>query len=174
MRSVITLTDDHPAAGLVALRWWTGLSIAAMLMWFCVTNHLDLSPLNDLDAQGGQLASTLSGLIPFGQALLTIAFAPPLWLLIFWTGYSYVWLALQALRWWVAYLMGGDADHWDGYTRTLHVLPQIDGRMGPDLKHLILQFFSLLMAIALTVPTMQIWRRARAARLARQSRTSVA
>lgn len=76
---------------------------------------MHLEPLNALSQQGDQLASTLSGLIPFGLAALTIVFVPNVWLVLFWTGYAFVWLALQIVTWWIPYLFGGSAEHWSGY-----------------------------------------------------------
>src|SRR5690606_13545614 len=37
-----------------------------------------------------------------------------------------------------------------GYQRTIHVLPEIGGRMGPDLQHLVLEALSLIAAVTLT------------------------
>ena len=122
---------------------------------------MHLEPLNDLSQQGDQLASTLSGLIPFGLAALTIVFVPNVWLVLFWTGYAFVWLALQIVTWWIPYLFGGSAEHWSGYADTLSVLPTLDGRLGPDVQHLVLQVLSLAMAVMLTILTSRLWRNRR-------------
>src|SRR5690625_3739970 len=79
-------------------RAWTVTVIAVMLAWFGITNHVPLEPLNDLSQQGDQLPSTLAGFIPFVLAILTVLFVPNFWLVLFWTGYAYVWLALQIGR----------------------------------------------------------------------------
>src|SRR5690606_40233664 len=50
----------------------------------------------------------------------------------------------------VPYLFGGARDHWARYQRTIHVLPEIGGRMGPDLQHLVLEALSLIAAVTLT------------------------
>src|SRR5699024_7229442 len=143
-------------------RAWAVASIAAMLAWFGLTNHVHLEPLNDLSQQGDQLASTLSGVIPFGLAALTIVFVPD------------VWLALQIVTWWIPYLFGASAEHWGGYSDTLSVLPTLDGRLGPDVQHLVLQVLSLAMAVMLTTLTSRLWRnrsrRRRADRSAFESR----
>ena len=41
-----------------------------LLIYFIITNHVDLAPLNNLAAAGSQLASTLMAVIPFGMVLL--------------------------------------------------------------------------------------------------------
>lgn len=78
------------------------------------------------------------------------------------------------------YLFSGSPDHWASYERTLTVLPELNGRMGPDVQHLILEMLSLAMAIALTALTMRLWRRHRdrtstgwSGTSTRQSRTGV-
>ncbi|HJB10373.1 MAG TPA: DUF202 domain-containing protein [Candidatus Brachybacterium merdavium] len=142
-------------------RAWTVTVIAVMLAWFGITNHVPLEPLNDLSQQGDQLPSTLAGFIPFVLAILTVLFVPNFWLVLFWTGYAYVWLALQAGTWWIPYLLGGSAEHWSSYRDTLNVLPALDGRIGPDVQHLVLQILSLAMAVMLTVLTGRLWRNRR-------------
>ncbi|HLR28022.1 MAG TPA: hypothetical protein VK086_04960, partial [Ruania sp.] len=142
-------------------RAWAVTLIAVMLAWFGITNHVHWEPLNDLSQQGDQLPSTLSGFIPFVLAILTILFVPNFWLVLFWTGYAYVWLMLQVFTWWVPYLLGSSAEHWSSYSDTLNVLPTLGGRIGPDVQHLVLQILSLAMAIMLTVLTSQLWRNRR-------------
>ena len=142
-------------------RAWAVTLIAVMLAWFGITNHVHWEPLNDLSQQGDQLPSTLSGFIPFVLAILTILFVLNFWLVLFWTGYAYVWLILQVFTWWIPYLLGGSVDHWSSYSDTLNVLPALDGRIGPDVQHLVLQVLSLAMAIMLTVLTSQLWRNRR-------------
>jgi len=142
-------------------RAWAVASIVVMLAWFGITNHVHLEPLNDLSQQGDQLASTLSGVIPFGLAALTIVFLPSAWLMLFWAGYAFVWLALQVVTWWIPYLFGGSAEHWSSYSDTLSVLPALDGRLGPDVQHLVLQLLSLAMAVMLTILTSRLWRNRR-------------
>jgi len=135
--------------------------IAIMLAWFGITNHVALEPLNDLSRQGDQLPSTLAGFIPFVLAILTVLFVPNFWLVLFWTGYAYVWLTLQIFTWWIPYLLGGSAEHWSSYRDTVNVLPVLDGRIGPDVQHLVLQILSLAMAVMLTALTSQLWRNRR-------------
>jgi len=130
--------------------WPAVVAIAAMLAWFAVTNHVDLFPLNDLELAGDQTTSTLSGAVPFGLAMVTVLVFPRWYVAAFWAVYSYVWLALQLQTWWVPYLFGGARDHWARYQRTIHVLPEIGGRMGPDLQHLVLEALSLIAAVTLT------------------------
>lgn len=103
----------------------------------------------------------MSGVIPFGLAALTIVLVPRVWLVLFWTGYAFVWLALQVFTWWIPYLFGGSAEHWSGYADTLSVLPTLDGRPGPDVQHLVLQVLSLAMAVMLTILTSRLWRNRR-------------
>lgn len=152
---------DFSARRKKRLRLWAGISVAAMLAWFVVTNHVDLFPLNDLSRQGDQLSSTLSGFIPFGLALLSVSVFPNVWLILFWTGYAYVWLALQSFTWWVPYLLGPPAEHRSEYANTIRILPAVDGRFGPDLQHLVLEVLSLAMAVALTVLTIHLLRNRR-------------
>lgn len=47
------------------------------------------------------------------------------------------------------------------YESTLNVLPTLDGRMGPDLQHLILELLTLTMAVILTLLTARLWRHRR-------------
>ena len=46
------------------------IAIGLLLIYFIITNHVDLAPLNNLAAAGSQLPSTLMAVIPFGMVLL--------------------------------------------------------------------------------------------------------
>lgn len=153
--------QGHGGTSEWARRVWALVSIGAMLTWFGITNHVALEPLNDLSHQGDQLASTLSGFIPFVLAGLTVLFIPNFWIVLFWTGYAFVWLTLQVFTWWVPYLFGDSAEQWDRYAGTVNVLPVLDGRIGPDVQHLVLEVLTLAMAVALTMLTVQLWRNRR-------------
>lgn len=120
-----------------------------MLAFFVVDNHVPLYPWNDLERTKSQLPSTLSGLIPFTLAAVTFYRR---WLpgMVFFASYAYVWLGIQLWNWWVPYLLGGEREFASEYERTLHPLPEISGRPGPNAEHLVLQILSLLMALAMT------------------------
>jgi hypothetical protein len=131
--------------------------IGVMLVYFVVTNHVDLYPWNNLDAAGNQWPSTLVGLIPF--SIYAVAFAVGIrWLMLVGMVHSYIWLALQIRQWWVPYLFGATPLHRDlswyaagGYTETLRILPLIGDRPAPDAQHLVLELISLGVVLVTTV-----------------------
>lgn len=137
---------------------WTRAAVVSqilMLVYFTITNHIDLYPWNNLTTP--QLASTLTGAIPFG--LVIFAYIKHIrWAMLVGMVHSYVWLALQLRQWWLPYLFGSTPLHrsfdWffdNGYTETVRVLPFVEGRPIPDGQHLVLQALSLLVVITLTV-----------------------
>jgi hypothetical protein len=87
------------------------------------------------------------------------------WGMLVGTVYAYVWLLLQIRQWWIPYLFGPTALHADfgwyyehGYTETLKVLPPIGDRPIPDLQHMTLQLLSLVVVIAASVASYEIWK----------------
>ncbi|ACZ40584.1 hypothetical protein [Sphaerobacter thermophilus] len=148
-------------------RQWSWLvvgAIALMLTYFAITNHVDLAPWNNLEAAGPQLASTLSGVIPFSIIALGFALRIPLLMLVG-TVYSYVWLLLQIRQWWIPYLFGSTPLHrafdWytaHGYDQTVRFLPVIEGRPVPDAQHVVLELLSLLVVIVTTVAYVRLRR----------------
>jgi hypothetical protein len=80
-----------------------GLSIALMIAYFVVDNHIDLYPWNNLVES--QLPSTLVGVIPFSVYAVGFWFGIR-WLMLVGTVHAYVWLLLQLRQWWVPYLFG--------------------------------------------------------------------
>lgn len=155
--------DDTGSPGVV---YWTRvavLAIGAMLGFFVITNHVSLSPLNNLDAAGSQIASTLSGVIPFTIIAVVFAFRIP-WLMLVGMVYSWVWLLLQVRQWWIPYLFGESPAHrsfgWyneGGYAETVTILPEVSGRPVPDVQHLILELLSMLVVIATTMAYARWW-----------------
>jgi hypothetical protein len=121
-----------------------------MLLYFSVTNHVDLFPLNNLEAAGSQLLSTLNGWAMFIPFMLLVRmrhrFAIFSALVI-----SVVWVVLQFNQWYVPYLFDGGQTDWfvtNGYDQTLKLLPQISGHVvTPDLQHNILQLFSVILVV---------------------------
>jgi hypothetical protein len=148
---------------------WVKVAIVAqiaMMLYFVIGNHVDLYPWNNLAIAGNQLPSTLMGVVPF--SIFAIAFARR-WrpLMVFGTGWAWVWLALQIRQWWIPYLFGSTLLHrnfdWyfeGGYDETLRILPMlVEGRPIPDLQHNTLQLLSLFMAITMTLAVVQVYRR---------------
>ena len=131
------------------------IAISLLLIYFTVTNHIDLQPLNNLTAAGSQVPSTLMAVLPFSFVLLGLAQDRPRWVYLGWI-WSMVWLALQVRQWWVPYFFGPTLLHenfaWyfqHGYTETLRILPVAVGRPTPDLQHNILQLLSLAVVLTL-------------------------
>lgn len=151
--SCIMATAGSPTARDKAVLW----SVVAMLGYFVVDNHVDLYPWNDLDRVGSQLASTLSGVIPFTLAALAFRLGWR-WAMVFFAGYAWVWLGIQVWNWWVPYLFGGERSFLPEYERTLHPLPPINGRPGPNAEHLVLQLLSLVMALSMTMANVRAFR----------------
>ncbi|HLR92998.1 MAG TPA: hypothetical protein VK053_00600 [Jiangellaceae bacterium] len=149
------------------LRWCRATAIAAAVIfaYFAATNHVDLTPWNNLADAGSQWPSTLMGAIPAG--LLVVAFG--LWqirvLVIFAWGYAWVWLGLQIYQWWPAYLTGANASWYTdgGYDETLRWFPRIGSNpVVIDAQHTVLQTGSLLVAVLATVATVKIVQDSRA------------
>lgn len=127
---------------------WSRVAIGAaivMLLYFSVTNHVDLYPLNNLKEAGSQWPSTIVGWIQFvifiGLLLTGRRLAVLAALII-----SLVWLALQFRQWYLPYLFNLGPTDWyfeHGYTETIKILPAISGHaVTPDLQHNILQLLS--------------------------------
>lgn len=144
---------------------WRRVAIAAaitMLLYFSVTNHVDLYPLNNLAEAGSQWPSTLAGLIQFGLfvgLLLTKRRLAALTALVI----SAVWLALQFRQWYLPYLFNLGPTDWffdHGYSKTIKVLPPIDGHpVTPDLQHNILQLLSLVVLVTAVLAFRQMMKR---------------
>jgi hypothetical protein len=142
-----------------ARRWRAASAalIGVMLVYFVVTNHVDLYPWNNLDAAGNQLPSMLVGLIPF--SIYAVAFAVGIRpLMLVGMVHSYIWLALQVRQWWLPYLFGATPLHRDlswyeagGYSETLRIPPLINGRPVPDAQHVVLELISLGVVLATTI-----------------------
>jgi len=142
-----------------ARRWAVraAAAIGVMLTYFVVTNHVALTPWNNLDAVQSQLLSTLVGVIPF--SIYGLGFALGIRpLMLVGTVHSYIWLALQIRQWWVPYLLGPTPLHRDlswywegGYGETMQVLPAIAGRPVPDAQHLVLELLSLVVVVTTTI-----------------------
>ena len=81
------------------------IAIGLLLIYFIITNHVDLAPLNNLAAAGSQLPSTLMAVIPFGMVLLGLRLERGRWIYAGWI-WSMVWLLLQIRQWWLPYLFG--------------------------------------------------------------------
>ena len=131
------------------------IAIGLLLIYFIITNHVDLVPLHNLAAAGSQLPSTLMAVIPFGMVLLGLRLEKGRWIYAGWI-WSMVWLLLQIRQWWLPYLFGPTFLHenfaWyfqHGYAETIKLLPVIDGRPTPDLQHNILQVLSLGVVLTL-------------------------
>lgn len=144
--------------------WAAVATIVAMLTYFIVTNHVDLSPWNNLGVAGPQLASTLSGVIPFAIIATVFAIRIP-WLMLVGMIYAWVWLLLQIQQWWIPYVFGETRLHrsfvWyveGGYNETVSLLPEIAGRPVPDAQHLVLELLSLLVVITTTTALLHLWR----------------
>jgi hypothetical protein len=133
----------------------TTIAIGLLLIYFILTNHVDLRPLNNLTAAGIQLPSTLMAVLPFSLVLFGLAQNRRAWIYLGWI-WSMVWLALQIRQWWVPYFFGPTFIHenfaWyfqHGYTETLKILPIAQSRPTPDLQHNILQLLSLAVVLTL-------------------------
>ena len=130
------------------------IAIGLLLIYFIITNHVDLAPLNNL-AAGSQLPSTLMAVIPFGMVLLGLRLEKGRWIYAGWI-WSMVWLLLQIRQWWQPYLFGPTFLHetfaWyfqHGYAETIKLVSVINGRPTPDLQHNILQVLSLGVVLTL-------------------------
>jgi hypothetical protein len=151
------------------MRWHrlaTLLQVVLLAYWVA-TEVVDLYPLNDLASRPADYDLQASIAVNVLQQLAYMAlFAVGLW----WTaaaatvGYG-VYLGLQLWTWWVPYLTGVAADgadrKLDQFSDTVSVLPVIDGRIGPDLQHLVLQ----------TLTELTVLCSAMAARALRRART---
>ena len=131
------------------------IAIGLLLIYFIITNHVDLATLNNLAAAGSQLASTLMAVIPFGMVLLGLRLEKGRWIYAGWI-WSMVWLLLQIRQWWQPYLFGPTFLHenfaWyfqHGYAETIKLVSVINGRPTPDLQHNILQVLSLGVVLTL-------------------------
>ena len=131
------------------------IAIGLLLIYFIITNHVDLAPLHNLAAAGSQLAGTLMAVIPFGMVLLGLRLEKGRWIYAGWI-WSMVWLLLQIRQWRLPYLFGPTFLHenfaWyfqHGYAETIKLLPVIDGRPTPGLQHNILQVLSLGVVLTL-------------------------
>lgn len=144
---------------------WARVAIGAalvMLLYFTVTNHVDLYPLNNLAEAGPQWPSTLAGWIQFvifiGLLFLGHRLAVFAALIV-----SVVWLALQFRQWYLPYLFNLGPTDWffeHGYAETLKVLPPISGHVvTPDLQHNILQLLSATIVFTAVMAFRQSLRR---------------
>ena len=123
------------------------IAISLLLIYFIITNHVDLAPLNNLAAAGSQLPAPNGG-NPFGMVLLGLRLEKARWIYAGWI-WSMVWLLLQIRQWWQPYLFGPTFLHenfaWyfqHGYAETIKLVSVINGRPTPDLQHNILQVLS--------------------------------
>ena len=111
---------------------------AVMLGYFLVINWIKLSPWNNLDRSGDQTLSTLVGVVPGVTVIGVLLFGGrrARRIAAVWT---WVWLLLQILQWWVPYLTGlhpltQDGGRWyfeGGYDQTVHLLPTEAGGWFP-------------------------------------------
>ena len=131
------------------------IALALLLIYFIITNYVDLAPFNNLAAAGSQLPSTLMAVIPFGMLLLGLRLEKSRWIYAGWI-WSMVWLLLQIRQWLLPYLFGTTFLHenfaWyfqHGYAETTKLMPVIDGRPTPDLQHNVLQVVSLGVVLTL-------------------------
>jgi hypothetical protein len=139
--------------------WIASGSMAVMLAYLVLGNHVDLYPWNNLITP--QLPSTLAGAIPFG--IYAVAFAVSHhWLMLIGVVHSYVWLGLQIRQCWTPYLFGPTVPHRDfgwyyahGYVHKTRILPSIDNRPTPDAHHLVPQVPPLAVAITATIAVLR-------------------
>ncbi|HLT57162.1 MAG: hypothetical protein LOD91_00610 [Limnochordales bacterium] len=144
---------------------WTRLSIGLallMLVYFTITNHVDLYPLNNLGPAGPQWPSTLAGWIQFVIFIALMATRRRLAVLAALV-IAVVWISLQFRQWYFPYLFNIGPVDWyfhHGYADTLKVLPPIPGHaVTPDLQHNLLQLLSLSVAAAAIMAVRQsFWR----------------
>lgn len=130
-------------------------SIAVLLAYLLVTNHVPLSPWNALSGSG-QWLSSVAAVAPFGLVALAIWARHALAIAVgaLW---AVVWFGMQLVQWWVPYLFGPTPLHrsfdWyvaGGYEATLTILPVIGDRPVPDLQHLVLQVLSIVVIATTT------------------------
>ena len=144
-------------------RWCLAALAAHAVLWvyFVVDNHVDVSPWNNLDEAGSQLPSTLAGTVPFLLAMAAFGVWRNRATTLVAAVYSWVWLGLQGLQWWPAYLFDADAEWYadHGYDETTRWLPRIgDNQVVIDAQHTVLQSLSLLAAVLSTVAAVSVRR----------------
>lgn len=127
---------------------WASVAVGSallMLLYFTVSNHVDLYPLNNLAEAGPLWPSTLAGWTQFVIFIGLVLTRRPL-LTFAALVISIVWLSLQFRQWYIPYLFGKGNTDWfieHGYDATMKILPAISGRVvTPDLQHNILQLLS--------------------------------
>jgi len=120
-----------------------------LLAYWVATEVLDLFPLNDLAARPADYDLRASVAVNVLQQLAYLTlFALGWWVTaaVATVGYG-VYLALQLWTWWVPYLFGTAVDQarrFEQFGRTTSVLPVLDGRMPPDLQHVLLETLTAL------------------------------
>lgn len=135
-----------------------------LLAYWVATEVVDLFPLNDLAARPDDYDLPGSIAVNVLQQLAYMA----LFTLGFWltaaaatVGYS-VYLALQLWTWWVPYLFGAsdeaNARKAEQFSQTASVLPPIDGRMPPDVQHLVLESLTALTVLCSALAARQLRR----------------
>jgi hypothetical protein len=129
--------------------------VLVMAGYFVVTNHIPLTPFNNLSPDRPQLRSTVVGTFPALLVVLALLADRGLPVAASWL---WVWLLLQVRQWWIPYFFGSTRLHRDlrwyfagRYNRTLNVLNQKEDRPVPDVQHLVLQLLTMLSALAVTL-----------------------
>lgn len=159
------MTTEHALAGRSAAISNTAVATHTVLFaYFLITNYADLYPWNNLTEAGSQLASTISGAVPFLLAVVGFGIWRNRWLALVAAVYSWVWLGLQIAQWWPGYLTGGESAWYvdGGYGETIKWLPRIgDNTVIIDAQHTVLQSLSLIAAVVSTLAAVSIWHQAR-------------
>lgn len=144
---------------------WTRVAVALavlMLLYFTVTNHIDLYPLNNLGPAGSQWPSTLAGWTQFSIFVVLMVTRRRL-AVVAALVISVVWISLQFRQWYLPYLFNLGPTDWyfaHGYAETMKILPAISGHaVTPDLQHNILQLLSLLIVFSSVMAVRQVMKR---------------
>jgi hypothetical protein len=142
-----------------ASRWFRAallLQILLLARWLS-TEVVDLFPLNDLQARPWNYSPRYEIAVNALQLLGYMAlFATGVRLLAALSLLGYVvYLGVEVWTWWVPYLTGASPEwlewHEQNFSRTVTILPPLNGTPGPDLQHLMLQGITLITIIVSAV-----------------------
>jgi len=148
----------------VAKRWLIiGFILQILIMvYFEVTEYVDLAPLNDVATTENSFAASLANDVPKICILLILWIGmrwitSPTYLFLYFSSIIYyiVYLGLQIIEWWPRYLLGATPaemqDYNEKFSKTIKILPSWENHPAVDLQHNILQTLTISIIIVMII-----------------------
>lgn len=140
-----------------------------IMVYFEVTEYVDLAPLNDVATTENSFAASLANDVPKLCILLILWIGmrwmtSPTYLFLYFSSIVYyiVYLGLQINEWWPRYIFGASPaemeDYNEKFSKTIKILPSWDNHPAVDLQHNILQTITITIIVVMIITLVKLWK----------------